>query len=317
MPDPILTIIDQSKTMLGELEERRQRYLQILCMAVPMGFAVICALAALMVGGGEFPWAMVLIITAVAGLIAFQVLNGLYRRQTKNAFLTQIAAAVGLTYHKNGLFPVDDFNQHKILPHADRIEIEDGFSGTINGVDIAFQEATLTDITPAQNRNEQDRETIVFWGLLLKIRIGKVLNGHTVVLPRNALQVFFRTAFSKFEKVNLVSPSFDHRFNVMSTDQVEARYVLDPAFIERFIEAGDLLGSKWIEASFTDQEIAFAIQRNKPMFEIGWLVRSLTGTTLEATADELRAIIQLVDALKINPYTGLGASLKRPDNAGA
>lgn len=310
MPDPVQTIIDQSKTMLSALEDRRQRYLQILCMALPMGFAVVCALAALAVGGGEFPWVMVLILTVVTGLIAFQSLNGLYRRQTKNAFLTQIATAVGLTYHKNGLFPVDDFNRHKILPHADRVKIEDGFSGAVNGVHIAFQEATLTDITPAQNRNEQDRETVVFWGLLLKIRIGKILSGHTVVLPRNALQVFFRTTFSKFEKVNLVSPSFDDRFNVMSTDQVEARYVLDPAFIERFIEAGDLLGSKWIEASFTDQEIAFAIQRNKPMFEIGWLGRSLTGATLEKTADELRAVIQLVDALKLNPHTGLGASLR-------
>lgn len=310
MPDPIQTIIEQSSDILSGLEDKRQRTLQLYTMGVPMGFAMICAIAAMVAGGGEFPWVMVVFITVLSALVAFQILNGLYRRQTKNAFLTHIAAALGLSYNKNGMFPTDDFNRHRILPPADRIHVEDGFSGAINGVQVVFQEATLTEITPAQNRDEQDRETTVFWGLLLKIRIGKVLTGHTVVLPRNALQVFFRTAFSKFEKVNLVSPVFDDHFTAMSTDQVEARYVLDPAFIERFIDAGALLGSKWIEASFMDQEIAFAIQRNKPMFEIGWLGQPLTGAALEKVAAELRAVVQLVDVLKLNPHTGLGASIR-------
>lgn len=317
MTGSIDTIIAQSADLLGILEDKRKRYLQLYTMGVPMAFAVICAIAAMKVGGSSpFPWVLVGFLAFAIALIGFQIVNGLYRAQTKKAFLGQLAAIFDLTYHRQGVFPIDDFAHHRLLPSFDKINIEDGFIGTYNGVDIAFQETQLTEVIKAQSQNEQDRETTLFWGLLVKIKIGKVLDAHTVVLPRNALQTFFRTTFSKFEKINLVSPTFEHRFSALGTDQVEARYVLDPAFIEHFIATSDLLGTKWVGASFKGNEIALAIQHNRPMFEIGWLGKPLTEKSLGKVITELHTVIQIIDTLKLNPYTGLGASLQRPENVG-
>ncbi|HEY8189136.1 MAG TPA: DUF3137 domain-containing protein [Micavibrio sp.] len=306
MTNTIQILLDETESVRAELEARREVYLRVFLMGAPMSFAAICAIAAINTQEGIFPWAAVGIMTLAAVVIGFQILNGLYRTQTKSAFLNKIAAALGLSYHRLGVFSLGEIQAHKILPFHDVQKIEDGFSGSINGVDVAFEEVALADRVRSEN---QEREEISFWGLVIRIRIGKVLDAHTVVLPRSATQTFFRTMFSSFERVKLVSPKFEEAYDVMSTSQVEARYILDPAFMERFIEAGKLLGSRGTQASFRDREIAFAVQRNRPMFEIGWLFRPLTGKSLEGVVDELKAVIALIDALRLNPYHGLGASL--------
>ncbi len=307
--DPLQTLMTETAILRDEMESRREVYLRIFVMGAPMSFAAICAIAAMNTEQGVFPWPIVLILTLAVVVIGFQIANGLYRAQTKATFLNKIAAAMDLHYGRHGVFPLEDITHHKIIPPHDRQQIEDGFSGTINGVEIAFEEVILSDRIRTQDN--QERDEISFWGLLIKIRIGKTLDAHTVVLPRNAAITFFRTMFSSFERVKLVSPKFEEIFDVMSTSQVESRYVLDPAFMERFMEAGNLLGSRWIEASFHGQEIALAVQRNRPMFEIGWLFKPLTDKSLEGVIAELKVVIGLIEVLKLNPYTGLGAALPR------
>lgn len=317
MIDPIDAVIAETARLRDELESRREGYFRLFLMGTPMSFAIICAIAAMKTNQGVFPWPIVLILTAIVVIVGFQIINGLYRHQTKNAFLQKIAAAIGLDYQKGGVFPLRDIEHHKILPPCDISRIEDGFHGVVNGVSIAFEEVTLLDRTrhKRSDGSHEEREEIVFWGLAIKIGIGKKLDAHTVVLPRNATMTFFRTTFSAFQRVKLVSPKFETLFDVMSTDQVEARYVLDPAFMERFMEAGALLGTKWIEASFKDREIALVVQRNKPLFEIGSIFKPLTEDALQNVADELKIILRMVNALKLNPYTGLGAALPSRNDA--
>lgn len=311
MPDPIQKCLDDTAEISAELEESRTRYLQIFTMIAPMSFAAICAIAALQTDQGEFAWLPVLIFTFLAIIIEFQVFNTLYRKKTKAAFLHKIAASLGLHYDKNGVFPLAEMAPHKIIPPHNLHHIEDGFAGDINGVPIAFQEILLAD----QRRDERNQvqKDEVFWGLVIRIGIGKILKSHTVILPRNTTLTFFRRLFSSFQKVNLVSPQFESRFDVLSTSQLEARYILDPAFMESVLEAGTLLGTKFLEVSFLGQEIAFAVQRNKPMFEIGSLWTPLTPAHLQSVTDELTLLIKLVEVLKLNPYTGLGAALPQKE----
>lgn len=311
MAEPLQTIADQTAALCTELEAKRQRYWRLFLMGAPMSFAFICAIAATKTDHGVFPWPIVLVLTLVVVTIGFQIANGVYRAATKKALLGGIAEALGLEYQKNGVFPVRDMERHKIIPPHDTFRIEDGFQGVIKGVPVAFEEIILSDHVQHERADgtREKREEMVFWGLAIRIGIGKTLEAHTVVLPRNAAMTFFRTVFSAFERVNLVSPKFEEMFDVMSTSQLEARYVLDPAFMERFMEAGKLLGSKWMEASFTGNEIAFAVQRYKPMFEIGWIWKPLTDKSLESVTNEIKAIITLIEVLKLNPYTGLGAAL--------
>jgi hypothetical protein len=91
----------------------------------------------------------------------------------------------------------------------------------------------------------------------------------------------------------------------MSSDQVEARVILNPAFIERFMAAGTALKSKWMEVSFKVDEIILLIQRRRPMFEIGSLFRPISEKYLRKTVQEIEVVINIIDVLKLNPQIDL------------
>lgn len=301
------TTLDETETIRADLEQRRQHYWQIYTMVIPMLFAASCAVAAMASDHETFPWPIIVFVTFASAVIGFQIINALYRRKTKTAFLNKIAESLGLTYNENGLFPVSAVAHHQILPGYDIHRVEDGFSGSINGVPIAFEEAILSERYKDDDGEWQERMT--FWGLIIRIGIGKVLKDHTIIMPRNKINLFFRTKLSKFQPVNLVSPEFEKRFDTISTDQVEARYVLDPAFMQRFMEADTLAATKWLAASFHGQEIAIAIQHFKPLFEIGAVWKPLSESSLASVLEELNLILRMIETLKLNPNTGLGAAI--------
>lgn len=308
MTDPLQTALPETAPLRDTLEKRRQIYWQIFVMAVPMVFAALCAIFA---AGADhdrsFPWIGILIMTALLALAGYCALNMLYLRQTKKAFLELLAARLGFQYHPDGAFPVEDFHDHTILPAYSIARCEDGFTGTINGVALAFQEVRLLEKTRTNNK-ETIRET--FSGLLIKITLGKTLRGHTIAMSNTiAARLFFHANFSGLEKVNLVSPRFAEKFNVAGTDQVEARYILDPAFMENFQTIGDVLQTPWINASFKNRDLAIAARTMRPLFEIGILHRPLTEAQIEKAFNDITMLTRLIETLKLNPYTGLGAEL--------
>jgi hypothetical protein len=312
MTDPLQTIVSETAALREGLECTRRLYWKIYIFSIPAAIAIICAIAALNTRGNDFPWPIVGIAALALIVIGFQILNTLYRTKTKLAFLARIAAALNLTYARRGLFSVRDFDRHQILPHYDIERIEDGFNGTVNGVRIMFQEVSLSERYRQENprtRQMEVQERLTFWGLIIRIGIGKNLQDHTIVMPRNRINSFFRTTLSRYKSVNLVSPKFEDRFDTFATDQVEARYVLDPAFMERFMEADALAHTRWLSASFLGNEIAIAIERNRAMFEIGALWKPLSEENLACVLAELSLILRMVETLKLNPHTGLGATL--------
>ena len=293
--------------LIYNLDEKRQRYMQIFVMGAPMAFAALCAVGALMMDEQSgFPWMFVVFWTAVISLILFHVMNMKYRTHTKEALMRDLAAGMGLEFNPKGVMTWDDIAPHAILPPHDRLHIEDGFSGNINGVNIAFQEMTLTDET---RDSDGDRsESTVFHGAIIRIGIGKTLSAHTVIMPRHAAR-FLRTAFSRFEPVRVSAPNFEKRFDIMGTSQLEAHYILDPGFMESFLAAADDLQTKHFEASFLNSEILFAVSRPGALFEIGHLFKPLKMDDLQTIQNELAGIGGLVNALKLNPHTGLGAKI--------
>ncbi|WP_435640024.1 DUF3137 domain-containing protein [Micavibrio aeruginosavorus] len=295
-------------TLCATLDEQRQRYMQVFVMGSPMAFAALCAIGALMMSEETgFPWVFVLFWTAIVTLVLFHVMNMKYRKRTKAALMRDLATGMGLEFKADGVMDWDDVAPHAILPPHDRCGIEDGFTGTIANVPVAFQEMNLVDIS--RDRDGDTTETTVFHGAVIRIGIGKTLNAHTVIMPDGAAGRFWRTAFSKFEPVRLSAPDFENRFDVMATDQLEAHYILDPGFMESFLAVGDHIGTKNFEASFRGSEILFAISRPGALFEIGHLFHALTPQDLATVQNEIAAIEGLVNALKLNPYTGLGAKI--------
>lgn len=110
----------------------------------------------------------------------------------------------------------------------------------------------------------------------------------------------------KMQDVKLEDVSFDKRFNVYTTDQVEARYLLTPTFMEKLKSLETAFGAKNIKCSFFDNQTMFAIPCKKDLFELGSLFIPLSShKPIEQFYNELNSIQQMIDHFKLNERTGL------------
>lgn len=107
-------------------------------------------------------------------------------------------------------------------------------------------------------------------------------------------------------EIKLEDPEFSTKYKAYSSDQVEGRYLITPAFMERFNNIETAFGTNKVKCSFHDNSLMFAISTNKNLFEIGNLFYSLENPKqLEVFFNELTSIFMLIDYFKLNEKTGL------------
>ena len=108
------------------------------------------------------------------------------------------------------------------------------------------------------------------------------------------------------DEVNLEDPVFEKKFNVYSSDQVEARYLITTAFMERFNNLNTAFGAKKAKCSFFDNTIMFAISTHKNLFEIGNLFMRLDDPNrITKFFNEIASILILVDYFKLDEHIKL------------
>ncbi len=112
--------------------------------------------------------------------------------------------------------------------------------------------------------------------------------------------------FEKLEYIQLEDPEFNKKYSVYSSDQIEGRYLVTTAFMERFKNLQIAFNSKKIKCAFVNNKIYFAIQTNKNLFEIGNTFKSLENKkNVETFFNEIISIYMLIDYFKLNEKTGI------------
>ena len=103
------------------------------------------------------------------------------------------------------------------------------------------------------------------------------------------------------EKIILEDSKFNKKFDVYSSNQVEARYLVSPLFMEKFYNLKTVFGAKNIRCSFFDNNLMIAIETNKDLFEIGSLFKPVKDIeSIERFYDEITTIYDLIDYFKLN-----------------
>ena len=110
----------------------------------------------------------------------------------------------------------------------------------------------------------------------------------------------------KMQEAKLEDIDFDNRFNVYTKDQVEARYLLTPSFMERLKSVETSFGTKGIKCSFFEDTIMLAIPTNKDLFELGSLYCPIQKSKeIAKTYDQIKSIQNLIKHFKLNEKAGL------------
>ena len=101
---------------------------------------------------------------------------------------------------------------------------DDIFTGSFKDVNFEIIEANF------KYKDTKDNKITVFQGVIVKLDMNKKFNGHTVIRPNKFAH--FSPA-SHLRHTTLEDVMFEKNFDVYTNDEVEARYLITPSFMER------------------------------------------------------------------------------------
>jgi len=142
--------------------------------------------------------------------------------------------------------------------------------------------------------------------VIIKFASNEMIGFLPLILSIFVVFFMFYVQKKKMQDVKLEATSFEKRFNVYTKDQIEARYLLTPAFMDRLQNLETAFGTKKIKCSFFDDRIMFAIPTRRDLFELGCLYKPLSNTSdVENFYKEITSIQQMVDHFKLDERIGL------------
>lgn len=235
-----------------------------------------------------------------------------YARAYKSDILPEIARLMGnFTYDVKGKIPMSEMKPSKIIPSHTSYRSEDYFSGRYKGVGIRFSEIRLT--------KKKGKSTVtVFDGLAVFLHHGaRKFHGHTILTKdKSGLTGAERRKWSGLKRANLVDLEFERLFDVYTSDQVEARYLIDPVIMENIKALYDEYHGNSLLAAFYEGRVLIMIASSKNHFEPAHIdVPATNKRELLALRNEVSQILTIIDRLALfDPTKARRAAQKGQSN---
>jgi hypothetical protein len=283
-------------TLLARESERKSKVKKAITAAIG------CALAGFIIAfivytKTQSPKPMIFI--SIGGLmlgagVSYAVLHKL-KGETKLHLMGSICKFVGWEYSATADHPHDltVWRENDLVPKFDREKYEDQMFGNAHGADFMLREAHL-EVKKRGSKGET-RWVTVFRGILMEIDFHRKFEGRTVVL-RDA-GWFNRKKKSGMKRVGLVDPKFEKAFEAYGTDQVEARYLLTPDFMQRLVDLETKFCGKKARFGFIGGKLYIGIEAPN-QFEAGSMFKPLIDTSRTTKIlGEIGAIFDVVDGV--------------------
>ena len=191
--------------------------------------------------------------------------------------------------------------------------------GVYRGVNIRFNSALLFDIVSTfSNGKRRMKIKNVFSGYIVEMDMNKTFSGHTILeshLIHTDESFFdrFKENYYEMEEVELEDPDFKKHFTtIKTTDQVEARYLLNPTMMEKLKDMESAFSRMFkltdFRLSFLDKKVMIAMKvysannmlklcsLNKPLYKQDKEICAFKDTLLET--------IEIVDELDLDEKIG-------------
>ena len=178
------------------------------------------------------------------------------------------------------------------LPRYSRVDYDDIFKGTYK--DTPFQ------IVETKLEEKQGKHTVtVFDGVIVRIKMNKEFSGHTVVKTDSLLKLDIPIG-SKLRHTTLEDVEFENKFDVYTTDEIEARYLLTPAFMEKINLLETVFRTNCVRCAFYKQEFFLALDGCGDLFEVANLNSPLDDPKpYYALFDDIVSVLNLIEYFKL------------------
>lgn len=266
-------------TELRQLEAQRKQVMRSSLIAFGVILIMGLIVGAIILSSTGNPIA--LLIGLIAAVILGAIVSGFLSRGYKSEFKQRIIGRLvrfiepALTYRPEHCITEDVFQQSDIFQHRiDRYDGEDYVSGKVGQTEITFSEVHAEyKTTSGSGKNRQTHWHTIFKGLFFIADFNKHFQGQTAVLPDTAEKLFGRfgqtlqsMAPGRNQLIKLEDPEFERHFVVYGSDQIEARYILSPALMQRICDFKQKTNTE-LYLSFTGSKVYVAIPVTKNMFE--------------------------------------------------
>lgn len=286
-------------------------------LAISGGAAGLCAVLALAGIAAKSP--MLAIIAGVGAVAAFVCMfvfatnaSSKYAAAYKHDICNIIARhfSPSLRYDENDGISSGVFKASGIFSQSpDRYKTSDLVEGAYGKTKLRFARIHAEKRHVEHGKNgTRTRYTTIFKGVLFIADFNKHFRGRTSVRTDVAEKLLgkFGRVFQKTgailgsEKlVQLESPGFEKEFAVFSDDQVEARYILSPALMERMIALKKRIGAD-VQFSFRDSNVFIAIPHTADLFAASLAIPASDTAQLEDNHRRLAFFLGIVDDLDLD-----------------
>jgi len=263
-----------------------------------IGIAVVTLAALAIFIYKSMPTATYIFILAIGGMgaagSAKYVMRNV-RSDTKENIVGNLCRFLGFAFQAEmEVSPrLDQFQELGLVTkNYGRSKFEDQISGQAHGAKFLLHEAHLEK---REGTGKNRRWVTKFRGQLLVIEFHQKFLGRTIVLrDKGWLQGKKK---DDMKRVGLVDPVFEKIFEAYGTDQVEARYLLTPTFMQHLVDLENSVDGKNIRFGF-DGGMLFIAVETANRYEPGSMFKPLTETTrTQKILDEIGAIYDVIDGV--------------------
>ena len=122
------------------------------------------------------------------------------------------------------------------------------FRGILNGVDFEFSELVVYNVD--KNRRSASK---AFEGMVARFSLSKKFRSHTLVTTNGK-------KYENLDHTILEDVVFEKKYDVYTNNEVEARYLITPSFMERFNNIQKVFKCKSARCAFFNGELLLALE---------------------------------------------------------
>lgn len=183
-----------------------------------------------------------------------------------------------------------------LIPNFTYKDFDDIFKGSYKDVGI--------DIVEAEYSRKQGKHTItVFNGVIVVLDMNKNFTGHTVIKQNELIHT---SPLADLRFTELEDPEFNKKYDVYTNDEVDARYLITPSFMERLKKMKTAFSANKAECAFYGNYLIIALHTSKDLFSLCSLIKRIDDNRqFFEMYEEIVSIIKLIDHFKLDQKIGL------------
>ena len=172
---------------------------------------------------------------------------------------------------------------------------DDYFNGIYNDVQFEIFNPKFVNFYKAQ-------QIIIFEGVIIKIKLNKKFTSHTICYKNMLLNEIHPPYLHKTE---FEDSKFEKKFDVWTNDDIEARYLITTAFIDRLVNLEKRFFANNIECVFKEGFL-YVIFKKKNAFDVCNINKPLADfAQFNELFEQILAIRKLIDILRLEQKIGM------------